>query len=283
MNLPAYLCLMRLPRPIGSLLLLWPTLWALWLAGDGRPPGTLLLVFVAGVFVMRAAGCVINDYFDREIDAHVERTKHRPLATGAASPRGALICLGLLGVLALALWWQLNTAAQLWALAGAGLCGFYPLCKRFTHLAQVALGCAFSWSIPIVYAALGNPNWSEAALLFAANLCWVIAYDTQYALVDREDDRALGLKSTALWFGPLADRAVGALQVATLGLLVWLGISSGLSWHFYAMLPIAGGFFVYQQWQCRGGERENYFAAFLNNSWVGAAVLVAVVAAGPPN
>ena len=278
MNLAAYFDLMRLPRPIGSLLLLWPTLWALWLASDGRVPGTLLLVFIAGVFVMRAFGCVINDYFDRDIDGQVERTKTRPLATGAVSPEGALICLALLGVLALILWWQLNTAARLWALAGAGLCGFYPLCKRFTHLAQVALGFAFSWSIPMVYAALGNPQWGEAALLFAANVCWVVAYDTQYALVDREDDRALGLHSTALWFGASVDRAVGALQGATLLLLAALGVLSDLSWHFFGLLPVVGGFFIYQQWRCRNGGRENYFAAFLNNTWVGAAVLVGVAA-----
>ena len=284
MPLPPYLELMRLPRPIGALLLLWPTLWALWLAGDGGPPGGVLLVFVAGVFVMRAFGCVINDYLDRDIDGHVERTKHRPLATGAVSPRGALICLGLLGALALALWWQLNTAARLWALAGAGLCVFYPLCKRFTHLAQVALGCAFSWSIPIVYAALGSSRWNEAALLFAANLCWVVAYDTQYALVDREDDRTLGLHSTALWFGQHADRAVGTLQLATLGLLAGLGILGDLSWHFFCLLLVAGGFFAYQQWCCRNGGREQYFAAFLNNAWVGGAVFLGVVAAaGLPN
>ena len=272
MNPTPYFELLRLPRPIGSLLLLWPALWALWLASDGQPPPTLLLVFIAGVFVMRAFGCVINDFADRDFDRYVERTKHRPLATGAIGRKGALICLSALGILALVLWMQLNPAARWWGVAGLGLSVLYPLCKRFTHFPQVVLGCAFSWSIPMVYAALDNTRWGEAAGLFAANLCWVVAYDTQYAWVDREDDRALGLGSTALWFGRYANAAVGALQGVTLALLAGIGIARGFSWHYYALLAVAGGFFVYQQWRCRNGGRADYFAAFLNNTWVGATV-----------
>ena len=196
-----YLRLARLDRPIGWLLLLWPTLWAVWIAGHGAPAWPIVAVFMAGAIVTRAAGCVVNDYFDRDFDRHVERTRKRPLATGEISVRGALVFALCLGLLALALVLTLNPLAQWLAVAGALIAVTYPLFKRFTHFPQLYLGLAFSWGIPMAFAAQQDTVPSLAWILFLANLLWTVAYDTMYAMADRPDDIKIGVNSTAIWFG----------------------------------------------------------------------------------
>ena len=268
----ACLRLMRLHRPIGALLLLWPTLWALWLAADGMPDFSLLAIFIAGVWVMRAAGCVINDYADRGIDAHVRRTRDRPLARGEVTPRQALLLFALLLAPALALALQLNREAQLLAIPALAVAALYPFAKRVTHLPQLALGVAFSWGIPMAYAAQLAAVPAEAWWLFAANFAWVVAYDTQYAMADREDDLRIGVKSSAIFFGEYDNRAVALLHLLCLALLAAIGARRGLDAPFYAALIFALGCAAYQQFLCRNRDREKCLRAFLNNNWFGAAV-----------
>ncbi|MBU31414.1 MAG: 4-hydroxybenzoate octaprenyltransferase [Pseudomonadales bacterium] len=269
-----YIELMRLDRPIGTYLLLWPTLWALWLAAEGVPDISTLIIFVLGVILMRAAGCVINDYADRDFDGHVERTRERPLATGRISARQALIAfavlVGLSGLLVL----LTNALTIQLAFVGVGLAALYPFCKRFTFYPQVVLGAAFSWAIPMAFAAqagtLPMPLW----LLFIANLLWTVAYDTEYAMCDREDDLRIGIKSTAILFGD-ADRLItGLLQGLTLVCLLLVGARFDLGLYYYlGLLGMTLGF-AWQHWLMRERERLACLQAFLSNHWAGMLVFI---------
>lgn len=276
-RLDQYSQLTRFGRPIGSLLLLWPTLWALWLAGRGSPDPYVVVVFFVGVFLMRAAGCVINDYADREIDGHVKRTRNRPLATGAVTEREALVLFVVLGLAAFALVLTLNRLTIYLSFVGVGLAALYPFMKRYTHLPQFVLGAAFSWSIPMAWAAEANALPAVAWWLVAANVCWVVAYDTIYAMVDRDDDLKIGVKSTAILLGSLDRAAVAVCHVLTIATLGFVGLQLELGGYYYAGLAAAALFAVYQQWRIRKRERDACFDAFLNNSWLGAAVFAGIL------
>lgn len=267
-----WLQLMRLDRPIGTLLLLWPTLWAVWIAGAGSPSARTIIVFTLGVIVMRAAGCVINDYADRNFDGHVTRTQARPLATGALRGRDALMLFAGLMVIALILVLQLNRFTFYLAFGGAALAIIYPFMKRFTFLPQLFLGAAFAWAIPMAFAAETEALPAAAWLIFVAKLLWTVAYDTQYAMCDREDDLKVGIKSTAILFGEADRLIIGVLQVLTLWPLWLLGRGLDFGWTWYLGLAVAAGLFVYQQWLIRDRQPEGCFRAFLNNQWVGAAL-----------
>jgi 4-hydroxybenzoate polyprenyltransferase len=270
-----YALLMRLNKPIGIYLLLWPTLWALWLAAGGVPPLDLLTVFVAGTVLMRSAGCVINDFADRKFDPHVERTRNRPIAAGRVSPREALVLFALLCLLALLIAARLNAAALWLSLPAVLLAASYPFAKRFHSLPQAHLGIAFSWGIPMAYAAVrGSVPWNEAALLMAANLCWVIAYDTYYAMSDREDDLKIGVKSSAILFGRYDRLIVGLLHLAALALLLLTGLRTQRGLAFVLGLLAAAGFAIYQQRLTRRREPAACFQAFLDNNRFGAAVFI---------
>lgn len=278
--LAPYLRLMRIDRPVGTLLLLWPTLAALWLAAQGAPPLGILVAFVVGTFLARSAGCVINDIADREFDAHVARTRERPLATGEVSLTGALVLLGILALACLAVVLTLNRLAQALALGGALVAAAYPFLKRWTHLPQAALGVAFSWGIPMAFAAVNGSVSGAAWLLFAASLVWIVAYDTIYAMVDRDDDLRIGIKSTAILFGRADRLVVAGLQLVALVLLVGLGTVLTLGPSYYLALAAIGGLFVYQHWLIRRREREPCFRAFGNNVWVGFALFAGTVLHG---
>ena len=268
----AYGQLMRLDRPVGSLLLLWPTLWALWIAGNGTPKASVVAVFIAGVFLMRSAGCVINDYADRKVDGHVERTKNRPLASGRVTATEALILFGLLGLLALFLVFTQNTLTIIMAFAGAVFATVYPFLKRYTNLPQLGLGIAFSWSVPMAFAAETATVPMIAWLVFALNLIWTIAYDTQYAMVDRPDDLKIGIKSTAILFGNYDRLIVGILQALTLAGFWLLGWLEGYGIYYNSSLLLASSMVLWQQWLTRYCEPANCFRAFLNNSWLGGVI-----------
>lgn len=275
-RLHEYAILMRLNRPIGIYLLLWPTLWALMIAGEGKPDTKVLLIFIAGVVLMRSAGCVINDYFDRDFDRHVSRTRNRPLTSGRVSTREALLLFGALCLLALILVLQLNRLTIMLSAVGALLAVIYPYMKRVTNLPQVVLGAAFGWSVPMAFAAQTGTVPQIAWLMFTATVLWTTAYDTMYAMVDRQDDIALGLKSTAILFGD-ADRAViGGLQLCVLVCLLMIGYQAELGLYYYAGLAMATGLGVYQQRLIRFRERDGCFRAFLNNHWLGLAVFIGI-------
>jgi 4-hydroxybenzoate polyprenyltransferase len=268
-----YALLMRLNKRIGIYLLLWPTLWALWLASKGTPRLDLFVVFVAGTTLMRSAGCVINDFADRKIDPHVERTKDRPIAAGRVSPREALALFAVLCLVALLIATRLNAAALWLSVPAVVLAASYPFAKRFHSLPQAHLGIAFSWGIPMAYAAVrGSVPWGEAAPLMAANLCWVIAYDTYYAMSDREDDLKIGVKSSAILFGRYDRLIVGLLHLAALMLLVIVGVQAQRGPAYGAGLIVAAGFAIREQWMTRTRERGPCFEAFLDNNRFGAAV-----------
>jgi 4-hydroxybenzoate polyprenyltransferase len=269
---------MRLDRPIGTLLLLWPTLWALWLASEGRPDPFVFLVFVLGVFVMRSAGCVINDFADRDLDPHVERTRNRPLAARRVSSREALGLFGVLMLVALGLVLTLNSLTVTLAVAGATLATLYPFMKRFTYLPQVHLGLAFSWAIPMAFAAETGDVPPLAWLLLTGNLIWTVAYDTIYAMVDRDDDLRVGVKSTAILFGDLDRAFVAGMQITVVLVLALVAQQAKLGRAFDAGLAAAVVLFAWQQWLIRDRERDPCFKAFLNNNWVGAAVFAGIVA-----
>ena len=273
-----YALLMRTHQPIGTLLLLWPTLWALWIAGAGKPDATVVLVFVAGVFVMRSAGCVINDYADRKIDPHVRRTMNRPIASGKVRPAEAIGLFAALCLIGLGLVLTLNDLALKYSFAGAALAASYPFMKRWTHLPQVHLGIAFGWGIPMAFAALTNETPPLAWLMLTGVVAWAVAYDTMYAMVDREDDLHTGVKSTAILFGD-ADRVfIGASQIAVLTVLVLAGRQAGLGVFYNAAVALSAGLFLYQQHLIRSREPAACFKAFLNNHWVGALVFGGIVA-----
>jgi 4-hydroxybenzoate polyprenyltransferase len=276
-RLLAYAQLMRLHKPIGIYLLLWPTLWALWIAGEGRPDLLVLFVFVAGVVLMRSAGCVINDYADREFDQHVARTRNRPIAAGQVSPAEALVLFFGLCVAAFLLVLLMNSLTVWLSLAGAVLAASYPFMKRFTHLPQVYLGAAFGWAVPMAFAAQTGQVPRLAWLLFTATVLWATAYDTMYGMVDREDDRKIGVKSTAILFGD-ADRAIIAiLQLLVLCALALTGQAAGLGAYYYFGLLLAAGLALYQQFLIRDRRPEECFKAFLNNNWFGAVVFAGII------
>jgi 4-hydroxybenzoate polyprenyltransferase len=278
-QLPAaryYVELMRLHKPIGTYLLLWPALWALWLASVGRPSSHVFVIFILGVIVTRSAGCVINDYADRDLDSHVRRTKDRPLANGTVKPRAALILFVGLALLALALALSLNVLAIEVAVVGAALIISYPFCKRFFPLPQAYLGIAFSSSIPMAFAAQNGTISRLAWLIFIANVLWTIAYDNQYAMVDREDDVKMGVHSSAILFGD-ADRLFVGLLHATALLTMWLvGRYMNLSGWFTAGLCVAAVFALYQQYLIRNRDPEQCFRAFLNNNYFGMSVFAGI-------
>lgn len=268
-----YIRLVRLDRPIGIYLLLWPTLWALWIAAGGIPDLAILFIFVMGVVLMRSAGCAINDYADRDFDAHVQRTNQRPLATGQISSQEALAVFGILTLFAFLLALGLNTLTL--ALSGVAvlLAVTYPFMKRLHHLPQVHLGAAFSWSIPMAFTAItGEMPPLIAWLLFMAALLWTTAYDTMYAMCDREDDLKIGIKSSAILFGQHDRLIIGILQVLTLVLLGVVGISANRGYWYWLGLLVASGFGVYQQWLIRKREPMPSLRAFLNNHWLGMAI-----------
>lgn len=273
----AYMALARLDKPIGTLLLLWPTLWAIWIAGQGRPDPWVLLVFVVGVFSMRSAGCVINDFADRKIDGHVKRTQARPLASGELTSRQALGLFALLVLISFLLVLTTNSLTIKLAFAGLGWAALYPFMKRFTHLPQLFLGIAFSWGIPMAFAAQSNTLPAGLWLLFAANLTWTVAYDTMYAMVDRDDDLKIGVKSTAILFGRRDKLIVGLLQLATLLLLLWAAQVFALGSAFYWGLLAAAVLFVYQQRLIRDRERMACFQAFLNNNYAGLLIFAGLI------
>lgn len=273
-----YARLARLNRPIGNFLLLWPMLWALWLAARGLPEPRVLLVFVAGVVVMRAAGCVINDFADRHVDGHVKRTTQRPMARGLVSEREALGVFAALCLIAFGLVLLLNTLTILLSLVAVLLAATYPFAKRYTHLPQVHLGTAFGWAIPMAFAAQTGVVPPLAWLVFVTAVVWATVYDTEYAMVDRDDDLRIGVKSTAILFGERDRLIIGILQVAMTLLLVAVGLQAGLGGLYYAFLLLASGAFVYQQWLIRDRDRDACFRAFLNNNIYGGVVFAGIVA-----
>ena len=271
----AYWQLTRMDRPIGSLLLLWPTIWALILSAQGFPDIKVLIVFVLGVFMMRSAGCVINDFADRKVDGHVKRTSQRPLPSGKVSAKEAVILFLALSIVSFLLVLTMNPLTVQLSFAGLVLAFIYPFMKRFTHLPQLFLGLAFSWSIPMAWAAQANELPLIVWFVFAINVVWTVAYDTQYAMVDRDDDLVIGIKSTAILFGRYDKMIIGGLQLMTIAMLIMLGNYYQLGASYYWGLLVAGGLFVYQQHLIRHRERQPCFQAFLNNNYVGM-----VVAAG---
>lgn len=277
-KLSDYAQLMRLHRPVGIWLLLWPTLWALWFAAGGVPPWPLLVIFGLGTVLMRSAGCVINDYADRKFDPHVERTRDRPVAAGRVRPREALLLFALLCAVALRVAWSLNAYAKWLSLPAVLIAASYPFAKRFHSLPQAHLGLAFSWGIPMAYAAVrGTVPWGEAVLLMLANAFWVIAYDTLYAMVDRNDDLRIGVKSSAILFGRQDRAAVGLCHLAALLLLTLLGMHARLGAAYFLGLAAAAGFALHQQRLARERERGACFKAFLDNNRFGAAVFAGLV------
>jgi 4-hydroxybenzoate polyprenyltransferase len=272
-----YAVLMRLNKPIGIYLLLWPTLWALMIAGEGSPDKKVLLIFIAGVVLMRSAGCVINDYFDRDFDRHVSRTSNRPLTSGRVTTLEAKLLFGALCMVALLLVLQLNRLTIMLSVVGALLAMVYPYMKRVTHLPQVVLGAAFGWAVPMAFAAQTGAVPQIAWLMFTATVLWTTAYDTMYAMVDRQDDIALGLKSTAILFGD-ADRAIiGGLQLSVLACLVMIGLQAELGLYYYGGVLFAAGLAAWQQRLIRNRDRDGCFKAFLNNHWFGLVIFLGIL------
>jgi len=273
-----YLQLMRFDRPIGTLLLLWPTLWGLWIAAEGFPDPLLLVIFSLGVFLMRSAGCVINDYADRNIDLHVERTSERPLASGKVSEKEALGLFFVLVAMAFILVLFLNRFTILLSVVGVFLAASYPFMKRYTHLPQAYLGMAFGWAIPMAFAAQTGELDPRLWWIFIATVLWAISYDTMYAMVDREDDLKIGVKSTAILFGRYDRLIIGMIQIAMLAILVLVGVVFAMGTLYFAGVTAAAVLSVYHQYLIRERERGQCFKAFLNNNWLGVAVFAGIVA-----
>lgn len=269
--------LMRVDRPIGFWLLLWPTLWALWLAGEGHPDQGLFVVFVVGVFVMRSAGCVLNDYVDRNIDPYVERTRSRPIASGAVTPLEGLTLFVALALIAIGLATMLNRQAQLLAVVAGGLTVVYPFVKRFVSIPQFILGAAFGWAAPMAFAAQTGEIPQLAWIVFGAALIWAVVYDTFYAMVDRDDDRRIGVKSTAILFGDTDLFVVAGLQLVMLTALVFVGLRAELGFWYYLSLVAAAGLMAYHQWLARRRDPEGCFRAFLHNHYIGLVVFIGIV------
>ena len=272
-----YIQLTRMDKPIGTLLLLWPTLWALWIAGQGLPHLGVLVVFILGVVLMRSAGCVINDFADRKVDGHVRRTCNRPLAAGRISSRGALIFFLVLILLAFVLVLTMNTLTIQLSFVAVALAACYPFMKRYTHFPQIVLGMAFGWAIPMAFAAQMGRVPSYAWLLFFANICWTVAYDTLYAMVDRDDDLKIGIKSTAIFFAEKDKLIVGLLQLTTLLSFALLGCLLVLPIVYFLGLLVVAGLFVYQQHLIVERDRDACFRAFLHNNYVGMVIFISLL------
>ena len=278
-DIPHYLALMRFDKPIGSLLLLWPTLWALWIATRGEPSALLVWVFTLGVFVMRSAGCVINDYADRDIDPNVARTESRPLASGVLTANNALVLFVILGLIAIGLLLCLPARVWPWAIPAAALTIAYPFMKRFIQAPQLVLGLAFSFAIPMVYVAVDQPFDGAFWTMFVGNVLWVVMFDTQYAMSDREDDLKIGVKSTAILFGRYDVLVIAMLQTACVCSMMLIMILLRLDFSFMISVSVVAAMFVYQQWLIRHRERQPCVEAFLNNGWVGAVVWFGLITA----
>lgn len=272
-----YWLLARFDRPIGTLILLWPTLWALWVAGDGKPDLLVLTVFVLGVVLMRAAGCVINDYADRDFDPHVERTKQRPIAAGKVKPKEALVLFAVLCLTAFGLVLLMNTYTILLSFIGAFLAASYPFMKRYTHLPQAYLGIAFGWAVPMSFAAQRGEIPLVAWFMYLAVMLWALVYDTMYAMVDKDDDVKIGIKSTAILFGEYDRHIMAGLQLVIIVLLVIVGQMAQLGWPYYLGVLAAVGLSVYQQKLIFHRQKAACFKAFLNSNWFGLAVFLGLL------
>lgn len=277
-RLERYLRLTRLNKPIGIFLVVWPMLWALWLAAGGFPDAWVLFVFVAGAVLMRSAGCVINDFADRHIDGHVKRTRARPLATGEVSAREALVLFGVLCLLAFALVLTLNGLTIAMAVVGAGLAVLYPFTKRMTHWPQMFLGAAFGWAVPMAFAAVSGGVPAGGWLLFLATLIWALVYDTFYAMVDRDDDLKIGVKSTAILWGRYDRLIIGVFQCLFLLLLVAVGRAFSLGMLYHLSLIVAAAMACYHQWLARNRERGPCFKAFMHHNVLGGVIFAGIVA-----
>ena len=276
-RLRRYALLIRLNRPIGILLLMWPSLWALWIAGEGQPPWQIVLIFMLGVALMRSAGCAINDFADRHIDGHVARTRERPIALGLVNAGEALAVFVVLSLIAFCLLFFLNWQTMALSVIAVLLAAAYPFMKRYTHLPQVVLGAAFGWAIPMAFMAVTEAMPAVAWVIFAATLLWALIYDTQYAMVDREDDLKIGVKSTAILFGRHDLLIIGVLQILMLLLLVITGVLAGRGWIYYAGLLVGAGFFLFQGVICRDRIPKRCFEAFLNNNHFGMAIFLGLM------
>jgi 4-hydroxybenzoate polyprenyltransferase len=277
-RIDAYERLIRLDKPIGTLLLLWPTLWAVWLAGHGRPALDIILIFVLGTLLMRSAGCALNDYADRDFDGRVERTKQRPLAAGEIAPREALAVAAVLAAIAFGLVFFLNRFAILLSLVALAVAASYPYAKRVFALPQLYLGVAFGFGIPMAYAAIRDALPWECWALLAANVCYAFAYDTEYAMVDRDDDRKVGIRTSALTLGRFDVAGVMASYALMVAILAGIGYGLGLAWPYYAGLALASWMMIYHYFLIRSRSREGCFRAFRHNNWVGAAIFAGIVA-----
>lgn len=273
-----YAKLIRFDKPIGTLLLLWPTLWSLWLAARGLPSLSIFIIFTLGVFLMRSAGCVVNDICDRNVDGKVERTRERPLATGELSVKQAVVFALSLAAAAFLLVLNCNWLTIELSFVGAFLATVYPLLKRVTHLPQVGLGLAFSWSVPMAFAAVTNSIPSSAWLLFATAAIWPVVYDTMYAMADRQDDLQIGVKSTAILFGNYDVIIIGVLQLLFIVLLAAVGSVFNLQQGYYLALLIAAGLFVWQLYKISERDPQQCFQAFLDNNWIGVVILLGIMA-----
>lgn len=279
-KLDAYERLMRLDKPIGILLLLWPTLWALWLAGQGRPDWRVVWIFVLGTVLMRSAGCVMNDLADREFDGKVERTRARPLATAEVGVREALVLAAALSLLAFSLVFLLNPLTIALSFAALFLAASYPFTKRFLAIPQAYLGIAFGFGIPMAYAALTGAVPAIAWLLLLANIFWAVAYDTEYAMVDRNDDLKIGIRSSAIWFGRYDVAMIMSCYAVMLLVLVAAGIVLGMSWPYYTGLLVAAMIAIRHYFMIRQREKLACFKAFLHNNWLGTAIFAGIVVSG---
>lgn len=275
-RLEQYAYLVRMDRPIGIYLLLWPTLWALWIAAKGWPDLLVLFVFVSGVFLMRSAGCAINDFADRKIDPHVERTRDRPLAAGRVTATETLLVFASLSITAFLLVLLMNTLTIYMSFVGIALAASYPFAKRFHYMPQIHLGAAFGWAAPMAFTAQANEITPVTWLIFMATVLWATAYDTMYAMADREDDLKIGVKSTAILFGDADKLMVGLLQIMLLLDLYFIGRQSELGLFYNVSLIIAAGFAIYQQYLIKDRKPELCFKAFLNNNWFGMVVFIGV-------
>jgi 4-hydroxybenzoate polyprenyltransferase len=268
--------LMRIDKPIGIWLLLWPTLWGLWLAGEGTPDQGLFVVFILGVVVMRSAGCVLNDFVDRKIDPYVERTRTRPIASGAVTPLEALTLFAALSFIAIGLATMLNSMAQLLAIVAAGLTVAYPFIKRYFSIPQFVLGAAFGWAVPMAFAAQTGETPELAWLVFGTAMVWAVIYDTFYAMVDREDDLKVGIKSTAILFGEVDLFVIAGLQLLMLLALLLIGVRAELGFWYYLSVLIAGALMVRHLWLARDRQPAGCFSAFLHNHHIGLVVFVGI-------
>jgi 4-hydroxybenzoate polyprenyltransferase len=268
--------LMRIDKPIGIWLLLWPTLWGLWLAGEGNPDQGLFVIFVLGVIVMRSAGCVLNDFVDRKIDPYVERTRTRPIAAGAVTPVEALTLFAALSFIAIGLASMLNTTAQLLAIVAAALTVAYPFIKRFFSIPQFVLGAAFGWAVPMAFAAQTGETPELAWLVFGTALIWAVIYDTFYAMVDREDDLKVGIKSTAILFGDVDIFVIAGLQLLMLVALILIGVRAELGTWYYLSVAIAGILMAWHLWLARDRQPAGCFSAFLHNHHIGLVVFIGI-------